>query len=303
MQHHTTLCEYIAGYVDKAELVPNTKKIVVAGWCFANQTETTDFEMRVVTSSGQLFPLTKFDRDDVAAAYGTESVTNCGFEFFGDASDSHTVEAYINDFWQAVFALPAQYDALGILPFQAPLLVVLEQFYADPLGVRALALQQTFEENTAYFRGCRTSKTFRPLHVKRQFEFALGCTITNWDTYDANGVFQYCKAGDQLVYHVDLQQYAAIIFLTPNAPPQTGTNLYRSVATKRSDVPSDDTPIVFRNGHYDRTAFELVDSIGNVFNRAIIFNAQRIHAAAEYFGNALDNGRLFHMFFFDIETD
>ena len=52
-------------------------------------------------------------------------------------------------------------------------------------------------------------------------------------------------------------------------------------------------------GYYDSTNFDLVDSIGNVFNRLFIFDAQSIHAASQYFGQSMTDSRLFQIFFFD----
>ena len=58
---------------------------------------------------------------------------------------------------------------------------------------------------------------------------------------------------------------------------------------------------MFRNGFLDSTEFDLVDTIGNVYNRLILFDAQIIHAAATYFGTTKENSRLFQLFFFDLE--
>ena len=52
---------------------------------------------------------------------------------------------------------------------------------------------------------------------------------------------------------------------------------------------------------YDKTDLKLVDVAGNVYNRLILFNAQAIHAASEYFGDSKENSRLFQIFFFDAE--
>ena len=58
---------------------------------------------------------------------------------------------------------------------------------------------------------------------------------------------------------------------------------------------------IFKNNFYDKTDLDVVDIAGNVYNRLIIFNAQTIHAASEYFGDAKENSRLFQIFFFDAE--
>ena len=58
---------------------------------------------------------------------------------------------------------------------------------------------------------------------------------------------------------------------------------------------------VIKNGYLDSTEFDLVDVVGNVYNRLVLFDAQVIHAASTYFGTTKENGRLFQLFFFDLE--
>jgi hypothetical protein len=62
-----------------------------------------------------------------------------------------------------------------------------------------------------------------------------------------------------------------------------------------------DVNVTFAKGNLDSTEFDVVDRIGNVYNRLFLFDAQFIHSASEYFGNSKENGRLFQIFFFDIE--
>jgi hypothetical protein len=141
---------------------------------------------------------------------------------------------------------------------------------------------------------------FRFPNLKERFENILGSKIKNWTQYGVNCCFQSCIAGEQLVYHYDVQQYAGIIFLTPDAPPETGTTFYRSKYTKNMKL-NDDYNEIFRTGVLDATQFDVVDVVGNKYNRLVLFDAQMIHAASAYFGNNLHNGRLFQLFFFDLE--
>ena len=89
-----------------------------------------------------------------------------------------------------------------------------------------------------------------------------------------------------------------MIYLTPDAPYDCGTSLFASKngARKSSDA---NIGTAFDGGFYDSTKFDLIDSIGNVFNRLFIFDAQNIHAASKYFGQTIEDSRLFHIFFFD----
>jgi hypothetical protein len=64
----------------------------------------------------------------------------------------------------------------------------------------------------------------------------------------------------------------------------------------------ENSSIVFKNGFLDSTEFEMVDTVGNVYNRIVLFDAKMIHAASCYFGTNLQNGRLFQLFFFDIDN-
>jgi hypothetical protein len=182
-----------------------------------------------------------------------------------------------------------------------PTFVVVDNFYEDPDYIRKFALSLTFNEHTAYHKGKRTDECYRFPDLKESFEKIINCKITNWEKYGTNGCFQTCIAGDQLVYHTDGQEYAGVLFLTPDAPPNTGTSFYRSKYTKKMYASDSDFSTVFKNGFLDSTEFDLVDTVGNVYNRLVLFDAKLIHAATCYFGNSLENGRLFQLFFFDIK--
>ena len=58
---------------------------------------------------------------------------------------------------------------------------------------------------------------------------------------------------------------------------------------------------MFKGNFYDPTPFEIVDVVGNKYNRMILFDAKHIHAASQYFGDSIDNDRLFQLYFFNTE--
>ena len=180
--------------------------------------------------------------------------------------------------------------------------VVVDNFYENPDSVRNFALSQTFNEHKDYHKGKRTDNCYRFNGIKEEFERILGVKIKNWDKYGTNGCFQLCIAGDQIVYHNDTQEYAGVLFLTPDAPPNTGTSFYRSKHTKTMKPTSDTSDIIFKNGFLDSTEFEMVDTVGNIYNRIVLFDSKMIHAATQYFGTNDKNGRLFQLFFFDIDN-
>ena len=182
-----------------------------------------------------------------------------------------------------------------------PSFVVVDNFYENVDNIRLVALKLQFINHPDYHKGKRTEQVFRFDGLKENFEQILGNKIKNWDSYGVNGCFQICVAGDQLVYHYDMQEYAGILFLSPDAPPETGTSFYRSKITLKRKIEQKDIPITFKTGFLDSTQFDLVDIVGNVYNRLVLFDAQQIHAASNYFGDKIENGRLFQLFFFDLE--
>lgn len=194
-----------------------------------------------------------------------------------------------------------------------PTLVVIDDFLSDPMAWRQFAMQQEFKENPAYHKGARTPKKFLPNGFKEAIERALGLRIPNWEQFGTNGAFHLCVSGEQTVYHSDAQDYAGVLYLTPNAPPQSGTALYRSKNFKWRSAPSQEDASKIGVRHevavcemysgklLDPTAWEEVDVAGNVFNRLVLFASKNVHSARNYFGTNMTDGRLFQLFFFNVE--
>jgi hypothetical protein len=114
-----------------------------------------------------------------------------------------------------------------------------------------------------------------------------------------NGKYQYCYNYEPLVYHCDNQRWAAAIYLTPDAPIETGTTLWRH---KNLKTRSQRDPLIiqsFDKGHLEKSPYEAVDVAGNIFNRLVIWDAHAIHSASQYCGETLQDSRLFQIFFFD----
>lgn len=182
-------------------------------------------------------------------------------------------------------------------------LFVVDNFYENPFEVREFALQQYFFDDPGYL-GMRTRKQFFFQGVKERFEEIIGEKITDWENQSMNGRFQTCVAGTPLVYHCDDQKWAAIVYLTPDAPSSCGTSFFRHKETKiyhntQINWENGDGDKVFNQKTFlDRTPYEEVDKVGNIFNRLVIFDGGLIHAASEYFGWDISTSRLFHMYFF-----
>lgn len=180
-----------------------------------------------------------------------------------------------------------------------PSAIVVDNFLSNPDTVRQFALKQEYENGSDWYKGRRTFDRFLSTELKYKFESLLGYKINSWEDQPMNGRFQYCTPEDPLVYHQDSQEYAAVLYLTPDAPFQTGTSFFCSKSSGLIKPMTDEgINSSFSGGFFDSTKFDLVDQIGNVYNRLVIFDSKQIHAASCYFGNSITDSRLFQIFFF-----
>ena len=191
--------------------------------------------------------------------------------------------------------------------YPTPTVLVIDDFYEDPLAVREWVLKQDFPIQGNY-PGKRTAP-FALDAIKEKIESYVepfAGKITQWSNsanhFNANGTFQFTLESEVSWMHTDndVTDWAGVLYLTPNAPVSGGTGLFRFQDGTRFALESEDlTPHNQNAGNFH--AWEQVDNIGNVFNRLILFNAQHWHRSLEYFGDSKENGRLFQTFFFSTE--
>lgn len=317
---HETLNNNVKGYIDSCKL--DNGEIKLIGWCFHSIYNVCNVRLRILIQENdeeqeKIVTGSNVVREDVLRFYKFNNYNKifCGFKFTHSNNNNVKsikkmhLESFFDDEWHVVFdnlfenfiSRPEESSMLIKVKQRIPSFIVVDDFYENVDSIRTFALKQTYLHHEQYHKGKRTDEVFRFTGLKESFESILNCGITNWDKYGVNGCFQYCIGGDQIVYHVDTQEYAGIIFLSNDAPPQTGTSFYRSKHTKKRKLDGDkEHDVVFKNGFLDSTEFELVDVVGNVYNRLVLFDSQMFHAASSYFGNNIENGRLFQLFFFDL---
>jgi hypothetical protein len=313
---HETKFSNVKGYIDEKKNI-NEKELFLKGWCFHEKFLDTEIRLKYSINdfNTEIYSYNSDknkERKDVANFYNNLNIISCGWEFLLvknselDKIKDIEIQMFFDNKWNTIFTFDNEktnYLSTPIKPREfIPSFVVVDNFYKNPDQVRSFALKQNFSFHPDYHKGKRTDTVYRFNGLKENFESILGFKIKNWENYGVNGCFQYCIAGDQLVYHYDNQEYAGVLFLTPDAPPNTGTSFYRSKYTKKIKVEQNDIPIIFKNGFLDSTEFDVVDVVGNVYNRLVLFDAQMIHAASTYFGNSIENGRLFQLFFFDLDV-
>lgn len=254
------------------------------------------------------------ERADVLKYYGDYDVKNkvVGVEFTIAKKDitSQVHLKYEDNSTEYIGTLEEWYVNHSGLSKSPSDLIVVDNFYDDPDAVRNFAINNLEFKSSPSHRGHSTDRWFLE-GTKAKFEGLLGREVTNWNAdWHRNGSFQYNTSYDPIVYHVDEQSYAGVVFLTPDAPLEAGTAFYKSKYTGETrythtepERPSYDKAFTGRSENYnfyDSTCFEKLDEVVNVYNRLVIWDSHKIHAASKYFGDNINNSRFIHLFFFDV---
>ena len=192
-------------------------------------------------------------------------------------------------------------------------LMIIDNFYTNALETRNYILTQEFKVRGNY-PGQRTTSRANN-HLKEMIQgyiqhFAGKITVwrmpakgdNNSSIY--NGAFQYTTSRDRTWIHNDgWNNWAGVLYLTPNAPVNSGTGIYRFKDGTRNvdEAEARGNKKIIDEHSQDYTKWELVDKVGNVFNRLVLFNSKQYHASMDYFGTNKENGRLFQVFFFSTE--
>jgi len=188
-------------------------------------------------------------------------------------------------------------------------LIIVDDFYNNVDDVREFALQQDFNVDGNY-PGHRTI-SFINESIKTAISNIVSPyagNITWWgDNY--TGAYQYTTQHDRSWIHADqTTMWAGVCYLTPNAPYSSGTGLFRHktsglrAAVKNPDGSYDQDILsaVYKDSR-DMTKWELMDVVGNVYNRLVIYRGDLFHMSLDYFGSDRHDGRLFQTFFFNTE--
>jgi hypothetical protein len=194
-------------------------------------------------------------------------------------------------------------------------LIIIDNFYMNAMETRNYILTQPFTV-VGNYPGQRTRSyaTEALKKVIQNYVFPFGGKIVDFkipkeDNSDAhsiyNGAFQYTTSRDRSWVHIDgWNNWAGVLFLTPNPPLSSGTGFYRYVDGTRTkeDMEKNQSKPKTDNDSQDMTKWEMVDRVGNLFNRLILFNSHQFHMSLDYFGDCKENGRLFQVFFFSTEV-
>jgi hypothetical protein len=189
-------------------------------------------------------------------------------------------------------------------------LLITEQFYNDVDAVREFALQQDFSVKGNY-PGNRTI-SFLNDSIKETIESIIkphAGKVVYWSEDQYTGAFQYTTSRERSWIHADqTTEWAGVCYLTPNAPHSAGTGIFRHKETGLIRAPKNEDGSLNRElidyigkDSQDMTKWDLVDVVGNVYNRLVLYRGDLFHMSLDYFGNNLYDSRLFQTFFFTTE--
>lgn len=182
-------------------------------------------------------------------------------------------------------------------------IIIVDGFYNNPDGVRShiLNLDYPIKGNYPGLRsGPEPDKQSQAM--RNYFGTIMGTPITFWPSV-YNTAYQLTVDSDVSWIHHDDTEWAAVVYLTPDAPLDAGTTFYRlkSTGVDRWDRDNPDTDYNTSNYLTDESLWERTATVGNVFNRAVIFRGELYHRSDRPgFGTDVNTGRITQTFFFRV---
>ena len=188
--------------------------------------------------------------------------------------------------------------------------LIVDDFYQNVDDVREFALSQDFSVKGNY-PGNRT-KSFATEGLREYLNNLIrpvAGEITFWSDDEYNGAYQYTTQYERSWIHADSNtSWAALVYLTPDAPISGGTGLFRHKRTgleSSPTLPNGDRDDKLLDSIYvdsqDLTKWEMTDRLANKYNRMVMYRGDLFHMSLDYFGTNKENGRLFQTFFFSTE--
>lgn len=195
---------------------------------------------------------------------------------------------------------------------------VVENFYENPDEVRRFALSQNYQtrkelvEAKYVFPGCRSkdlSTINKPLfeNVSKKIISLFHNAENDYMRWAIATSFQsVSEEYGQGVIHTDTNTvFAAVLYLTPNAPLNGGTSLFKTNSTfdeekynwnlKENDKRFEQGQLVMDTSYHNM--FDEIVRINNVYNTLILYEGRHYHAANQFFGKTLKDSRLAQVFF------
>ena len=199
------------------------------------------------------------------------------------------------------------------------MITILDNFFDDPFAIRNSALKQRYHCEGFNYPGLRS------YGVSAGVADYIQSQVRHY-TKDSSAIISSCtfhyitKEFKSGFFHKDKIAYGVIVFLSLDAPPNTGTEICDSdhvldswddkkVTKTLSDFHKDPHNLI-KAYRYDRlnkkalSFYKPIIKVPNKFNRGIIFSGKRhFHRAQDFFGTSVENARLTLVSFIKNEND
>ena len=206
--------------------------------------------------------------------------------------------------------------------------IIVNNFLDDPDAVRSWVIDNSkngflnFDIEGSY-PGKRTYQLanidYRSMvesKLKQILPFKFEMDMKRSDSY----AYQVCLENEMTWVHVDSSHWAGILYLTPNAPLESGTLIYReeykpilnkmSLKIQRLALDSNKTKTLDDEDKISKEMDSLMEGsnitdvtiqVNNIYNRLLLLRGSCLPHRSNIsgFGNSLENGRLTQVFFFN----
>ncbi|MFE0421347.1 DUF6445 family protein [Streptomyces sp. NPDC058953] len=195
--------------------------------------------------------------------------------------------------------------------------IIVDDFYPNPDAIRERALRSEYADiASTRYPGYQTRLNIQSDALKRTFEALIRARVQVDRSRFTWGGFRFITgdSGRRTVVHSDVNiDWAAMVYLTPDADMSAGTGFFRHRETGLDQPPTDRQAraLGFADAHEfqqqvvarddrDLSKWELTTTIAPVYNRLILFRGcEFYHAPLAGLGEGPASSRLTHSFFFN----
>jgi len=195
-------------------------------------------------------------------------------------------------------------------------IMVIDNFYTNVTETRNYILTQEFKNSENQLNKHTISYAREGIkNIIQQYIEHFAGKITEWiipseetngrnSTNTSNGIYQYNTSKNKSFITVNNNNnWMGILYLTPNAPVNSGLGIYKFKDGTRNIEESEarGNKEMLQELNEDYTKWDMVDKIGNVYNRLVLFNSKQYYAHINNFGTTKEDGCLYQIFSFSTE--
>jgi len=184
---------------------------------------------------------------------------------------------------------------------------IIDNFFDNPYDIRNIALKCDWQTVNVAYPGIRKrvpaeTAVFTLKQIEKKFNknFLISSQDTNgmaFDFIDRTFCGGICHSDE------DIAEKTLLVFLTPNPEPNSGIDIFDEGSVPRDACLSKEKFFSSKRNLVQRFFYRRqIDkftklqknkiSVENKFNRAVLFDSNRIHRAQNYFGSNKSNTRL-----------